>query len=151
MKTRTFQRSRKRTAHRHGQALVEFVLILPLLLLLVFGLIDFARAWSAHHAIADAAREGARMLVVHDPGVGIADAQDRIEDRLSAARLKVASADISFWRNGEVWASGAPSRGDTITVTIDYGYEFWIVGPLLGWAVGDRTVNLVSSITMRGE
>jgi hypothetical protein len=138
-----------RRGGRSGQALVEFILIAPILLLLVFGLIDLARAWSANHAIADAAREGTRMLVVHDPGVGIPEAQERIEARLAAARLK-ATADISFWLNGVKWSEEtpwAPSRGDAVTVTIDYPYHFW----LLGNRLDNAKINLVSSITMRGE
>jgi hypothetical protein len=139
----------RRRGGRSGQALVEFILIAPILLLLIFGLLDFARAWSAHHAVADAAREGARMLVVHDPGVGIAEAQERIENRLSTARLR-ADADISFSLNGDKWEDGSPwgpVRGDAITVTIDYPYQFWFMGTWLERA----RVNLVSSITMRGE
>jgi Flp pilus assembly protein TadG len=43
-----------------GQALVEFALVFPLLLLLVFGLIDLGRLVYANNALSEAAREGAR-------------------------------------------------------------------------------------------
>lgn len=43
-----------------GQALVEFSLVFPLMLLLVFGLIDLGRLVYANNALAEAAREGAR-------------------------------------------------------------------------------------------
>jgi hypothetical protein len=134
---------------RSGQALVEFVLVLPILLLLVFGLLDFARAWSAHHAIADAAREGTRLVVVQD--FGELDAVSRIQDRLRAARLDDDDKNILIFRNGIKWDGVTRTRGDTMTVTIDYPYEFWIVGPFLGWTTGERRINLVSTITMRGE
>jgi Flp pilus assembly protein TadG len=131
---------------RAGQALVEFVLILPILLLLVFGLVDFARAWSAHHAIADAAREATRILVVADPAVDGDSARTVIENRLRNARLRVDQAAITLDP-----ADGVSSRDNPVTVTIDYAYDFWILGPFMNWATGDRQVNLVSTITMRGE
>jgi hypothetical protein len=133
--------------------MVEFVLIAPILLLIIFGLVDFARAWSAHHAIADAAREGARMLVVWDQSIGTADAEATITDRLSNARLNPSpeNLDIRFFRNGTPWTGNDSSRGDAITVTVDYRYDFWILGIFMNWATGDRQVNLVSTITMRSE
>ena len=52
-----------------GQELVEFALILPLLLLLFLGIIEFGRAILAYNTIANAAREGARYGIV-DPNHG---------------------------------------------------------------------------------
>jgi Flp pilus assembly pilin Flp len=45
-----------------GAAAVEFALLLPLLVLIVFGLIDFGRAINAQITLTQAAREGARAL-----------------------------------------------------------------------------------------
>jgi len=39
---------------------VEFAIILPILLLLVFGIIDFGHAWYMDHLLSNASREGAR-------------------------------------------------------------------------------------------
>ena len=43
-----------------GAIAVEFAIILPVLLLLVFGIIDFGHAWYMKHLMSDASREGAR-------------------------------------------------------------------------------------------
>ncbi len=48
-----------------GQALVEFALILPILLLLILGLFDVARAVWQENTLAFAAREGTRYAQVH--------------------------------------------------------------------------------------
>lgn len=48
-----------------GQALVETALILPVLLLLILGLIDVARAVEEENTLAFAAREGTRYAIVH--------------------------------------------------------------------------------------
>jgi Flp pilus assembly protein TadG len=143
---RVMNRRRARLkAHRSGQATVEMALIAPILFLIIFGLVDFARAWSAHHVIADAAREGTRMLVVHDPGIGVNEAKAAIENRLATASLDPGKALITF-----APAAGEPERGTPMTVTIRYAYDFWILGAFMKLA-GDGTANLVSTITMRSE
>jgi Flp pilus assembly protein TadG len=48
-----------------GQALVEFALLLPLMLLIVTGLFDVARAVWQENTLAYAAREGTRYAIVH--------------------------------------------------------------------------------------
>lgn len=48
-----------------GQSLVEFALVLPVLLLLILGLFDVARAVWQENTLAYAAREGTRYAIVH--------------------------------------------------------------------------------------
>jgi Flp pilus assembly protein TadG len=152
---RRLQRPRSR---RQGQALVEFVLVIPILLLLVFGLMDFARAWSAHHSVADAAREGARLLVVNDVDYTGADAA--IRQTLAAARLHTSEDRLTIqFRVGDdsnPWEdknnnTGAAGTGEAQSVRITYKYDFWLLGPFIGLGNKDGMVNLVSTITMRGE
>jgi hypothetical protein len=53
--------NRKRLIRReHGAVALEFAIVLPVLMLLVFGIIDFGHAWYMKHLISDAGREGAR-------------------------------------------------------------------------------------------
>jgi hypothetical protein len=52
-----------------GAAAVEFALVLPLLLFLVFGIIDFGRALNAQVTLTQAAREGARMDALGEPNI----------------------------------------------------------------------------------
>ncbi|HEY2306938.1 MAG TPA: TadE/TadG family type IV pilus assembly protein [Streptosporangiaceae bacterium] len=52
-----------------GAAAVEFALLLPLLLLLVFGIIDFGRAINAQITLTQAARQGARLAALGQPNV----------------------------------------------------------------------------------
>jgi Flp pilus assembly protein TadG len=151
---RRFQRPRTR---RRGQALVEFVLVIPILLLLVFGLMDFARAWSAHHSIADAAREGARLLVVRDADYAGADAA--IRQTLASARLNTSEDRLTIdFRVGDegAWVdktsgSTTAETGEAQSVRITYKYDFWLLGPFIGLGNKDGMVNLISTITMRGE
>lgn len=55
----------RRRSRSSGTSMVEFTLIAPLLLIVVFGLVDFGRAIQANSSIADAARQGARQAVAN--------------------------------------------------------------------------------------
>ena len=52
-------------AEDQGQSLVEFALVLPVLLLIITGLFDVARATWQENTLAYAAREGTRYAIVH--------------------------------------------------------------------------------------
>lgn len=56
---------RARIGCEDGQALVEFALVLPVLLMLILGLIEVARAVEQENTLSFAAREGARYAIVH--------------------------------------------------------------------------------------
>lgn len=61
---------RKRVNHRHserGAALVEAAIVLPILLLLTFGIWTTARAWNVSNTLDHAAREAARYGATVDP------------------------------------------------------------------------------------
>jgi Flp pilus assembly protein TadG len=60
-------------AHRRGQALVEFALVLPVFFLMLFGLIDMGRYVYLNSTLSQAAREGARLASVEASWVGSAD------------------------------------------------------------------------------
>ena len=56
-------------ARDRGAAAVEFALLLPVLLLLVFGIIDFGRALNAQITLTQAAREGSRLAALGEANV----------------------------------------------------------------------------------
>ncbi len=60
---------RRRLARRgeSGVALVEFAMVLPLLVLVCLGSVDFGRAYAKWNAVKNAAREGAAFAQLH-PG-----------------------------------------------------------------------------------
>jgi len=61
-----------RRQHRRlrGQSLVEFALILPIFLLVLFGLVDMGRAVYANSTLSQASREAARLVSVQASWVG---------------------------------------------------------------------------------
>lgn len=65
----THRRASHKSGRRfqRGQSLVEFALIVPMLLILVFGIIDFGMGLRAYISVAAATREGARYGSVGNP------------------------------------------------------------------------------------
>src|SRR5436305_291534 len=61
-----------------GQALVEFGLVLPVLLLMFLGLVDFGRAFFAGVIAEQVAREGARLAAGSAPGDNVYDGQTHL-------------------------------------------------------------------------
>ncbi|HWS92219.1 MAG TPA: TadE family protein, partial [Mycobacterium sp.] len=51
--------------HEHGQGLVEFALVFPVIVLLLIAAFDMSRAVYAYASIANAARQGARVAAVN--------------------------------------------------------------------------------------
>jgi Flp pilus assembly protein TadG len=47
-----------------GQSVVEFAMVLPLLLVVLFAIVDFGRIYQGHITLTNAAREGARLGAV---------------------------------------------------------------------------------------
>jgi Flp pilus assembly protein TadG len=83
-------RLRSRRKPSRGQTLVEFALVIPLFVLLLFGIVDFGRAVLASNSISNAAREGARTAIVNQR---VSDIQTRVVDEATGVQL-AASSDV---------------------------------------------------------
>lgn len=59
---------RLRRGSDRGAAVVEFALVVPIFVLLVMGIIDFANAYNDYNSVRQGVREGARQIVVADWG-----------------------------------------------------------------------------------
>lgn len=127
-----------------GQAMVEFALVVPIFLLLLFGIVEFARAWNIYEVLTDAAREGARNAVVDNPTVSEADVKNIIVEAGQRAGIAIDPADIEItgFRAG---------RGEVATVRVEYQHELRWVTLLWRLATGDRAVTMVSEFAMRNE
>lgn len=113
---------------QRGAAAVEFAVVLPLLLLLLFGIIEFTILLFDKALLTNASREGARA--------GIVFAQPRVPDATIQAVVSnyCASNLISFGNDTlpppTVTRTGTNS-GDTLTVTVHYNFRFLVFSNLL--------------------
>jgi Flp pilus assembly protein TadG len=102
----------QRSSQERGAAMIELALILPLLMILVFGVIEFGRAFNANISLTHAAREGAReYAVTQDSSAGIAAA--------TGAATSLNPGDMSF-------TVSACDFGDPATMSITYPFTFSI-------------------------
>ena len=131
---------------RSGQALVEFALIVPLILILVLGVVEFGRAWNAYQVITDAAREAARTAVVDNPNIGEDSVTAVVQHALARAAMDPSSPTTTITVTG--FGGG---RGESTTVLVSYQYEFTFLRPLIGWTGAQAQVTLKTSFTMRNE
>jgi hypothetical protein len=128
----------KTTKHK-GQALVEIALVLPILLLLLFGIIEFGRILNAYIMVSNASREGARYSAV-----GHTDVQVRqlVMDKTPNLNI-VQSSIIINPRN-----TGAERERVIVTVPCD----FQLITPIVKNIISPSgTFRIESSTEMRVE
>jgi Flp pilus assembly protein TadG len=133
----------RRLGRARGAELVELALVLPLLLILVAGIVDFALMFQAYEVVTNAAREGARVRVL--PGYGDNDAQARVIAYLNASGLTGAATTVVSATPIPGGAGGAPA---TIgyQVSVAYVHPITLLGPILGLIGG----SYASTITLNG-
>jgi Flp pilus assembly protein TadG len=106
-----------------GTSLVEFALILPVLALILFGLLDLAKAFNYWNDETHLAAEGARWAVVNsNPGSGTL--QQYLQQQADTSELRgLATVCVAFPTNPDTGTSG--HVGDPVTVTVRSRYT-WI-------------------------
>lgn len=136
--------SQSGTDHPSGQALVEFALVVPIVLLLALGIVEFGRAWNAHQVLTDAAREAARTAVVDDERITEDSVVMVVRHALQRAALNAEEAQITIsgWRAG---------RGTAATVDVSYPHTLGWISALLSWSGADAVAVLKTSFSMRNE
>ncbi|MGI6587831.1 MAG: TadE/TadG family type IV pilus assembly protein [Peptococcia bacterium] len=113
---------------RKGQALVEMALILPLLLLLLFGIIEFGRVMSASIIVTHGARDGARHGAV---GATDSEIVTRIQTKSAAVLFDSENPEklaIEIERTG-------PIKGGDIQVTVNYQVTLYM--PIIPEIIGN--------------
>jgi Flp pilus assembly protein TadG len=132
-------------AQESGVALVEFALVLPLLLLILIGMLDFGKIFN--YWIDEAARYA---VVNKNPSTGGGSLQSYIQQQADTPELRNggtsaipvgAQVCISF-------PNGTAKVGDPVEVTVSTDYHFI---PFLGTKVGVASKSISGSSIMRLE
>lgn len=127
-----------------GQALVEFALVAPVLLLLLLGLAEFSRAWNTKQVLTDTAREALRSSVVASPDFTYQSMLSLVDQALTRASLDPQRAEVSV----EGWKAGT---GTSARIRIDYHYDLGFFAPFADLISGDRSLALSTTFVMRNE
>ncbi|WP_369253988.1 TadE/TadG family type IV pilus assembly protein [Geodermatophilus amargosae] len=130
---------RTRLLGQRGAAAVEFALVVPMLLLLLMGIVEYSRVYQAQGTVSAAAREGVRVMAL----------TNNASQARSAAQT--AGSPLSLPNSGFVWSysrgglSSCSNAQPTDTVTLKITYRQLFASGLLG-----RTyVDVVGTASMR--
>jgi Flp pilus assembly protein TadG len=122
-----------------GQSLVEMAVALPVLILLLVAVIDFARIIDASIVLTNAAREGARFASV-DPSLSVSEIQQMVvSDVLGSGTNVTMMEDFATSNVTVVIDEGAGN----VTVTLMYDFGLWF-GPIVNF----NTVGLTRVAVM---
>ncbi len=117
----------RRIREERGASAVEFALLLPVLLLLVLGIVEFGRGFQVSGTLSAAAREGVRVMALqNDPAAARA-----------AARSAASSLDPAL-TNAQITITPAtcPTGTGTTTVRLTIAYDLPLMTGLFGATVG---------------
>lgn len=119
----------------HGQSTVEITLTLPLLLLIIFGMVDFTLAYTTNIFIRNAVAEGG-YYASQNPGNN-AGVRAQIRHELRDMDPQVTDADITI-TNCVIGSSGPQTE-----ISLDYDYPV-----IFGLAGSGPTITLRNSTTV---
>ena len=123
-------------ARSRGQAMVEFTLILPLLMLLILGIYQFGQTYADYIQVTNAARDGGRKALVSRSDAPASPTRDGGQERDLVARQDADERDRV--------AGPAVDAGPNVTVTVTYPYSI----NLLGFVVASGTLKSATTVRM---
>ncbi|MEW1805654.1 TadE/TadG family type IV pilus assembly protein [Pseudarthrobacter sp. NPDC080039] len=109
-----------------GAAAVEFAIVVPVLITLLLGIMEFSRAYNAQASLSAAAREGVRvMAITNDPGASRAAA----ENTAVSLNPALAGSNITFKNLDTGTTTCATGNRMSITITYTLSTLTGIAGP----------------------
>lgn len=139
----------KRLRLQTGANLVEFALVSPLLLVLVFGIADMGLALFNKAVITNASREGARAGMVFRSPARVPDQEiiDVVNSYCSnyLVTFGTSTPGVDIDRAGP---GGGTTSGDTLTVTVNFTYDYVVLSRLIPTLT---SLGMVGTTVMRME
>ncbi len=142
----------KRLRCQKGVAAIEFAILLPVLLMIIFGIIEFSILLYDKQVITNASREGARAGIVSGR-VTQAQIQGVVNNYVASNLISFGTPNTpvsNVLRNGNVYLDLSLSppeqlsdiqRGDDLTVTVSYNYEFLVLPNFVASLGGIKTIQ----------
>jgi hypothetical protein len=141
-----------------GGVAVEFAIVFPILMLLVFGIVDFGHAWYMRHMMSDASREGARYATRFK--------KDGTDHRILPKDLSptVSNYVLTTWGLASILpcdasptvTPGGPAAtesnasilaGEDFTVTITATKNWFVLGSLIPGFGSSKTLIVTTTMT----
>ena len=166
MQCRFFSSPKRFIRKERGGVAVEFAIILPVLVLLVFGIIDFGHAWYMRHLMSDASREGARygsryltdssgnrLLPKNlNPSIKNYILNTASDNGVSgwglASRLpENASPTVTLGGAGATESNISNLAGEDLTVTVNATKTWFVLGNLIPGFGSTKTLTVTTTMT----
>jgi Flp pilus assembly protein TadG len=124
-----------------GAVAVEFALLLPILLLLLFGIVDFGRALNAQITLTQLAREGARLYAL-----GVASGTVTTKTQNAALAARVSPVTVTF-----VTTACPLNAAAGVDATVKVSYTFSYITPVAAIAKMFGSINFGSSVALTAQ
>jgi len=135
-----------RLNNEKGLATMEFAIMLPVLIFLVMGIIDFGMLMTSRAGMVSASRDGARAgILLTAPSPTEADITAVVRDSLTNSGWD--SAEVASTSVTVTGAGGA--TGTDLTVNVGSNYSFFVLSNLIP-SIADQ-LSLSASTTMKHE
>ncbi len=128
----------QRTAKARGAAVVEFAVVLPLLLTILFGIIEYGWVFMVRQSLQTAAREGCRIAVLQTSVEPYSNVVARVATVMGPTGLTTFSINMTHATDAD--------PVETIEISIPYNDV-----SLLGGFFGTHDYNLAGTCSMRKE
>ena len=119
------------TARPRGQALVEFAIVLPVFMLLLFGLVDGGRLVIEYSTLTNAAKAGARVAIVNQSNSAVCSGERTfkcaVEDHAGTIGMEASAVD-------DLAAPACSGEDCTVTVRLQHTYQ--LLTPIAASVIG---------------
>jgi Flp pilus assembly protein TadG len=124
---------------QQGAVAVEFAFVLPLLIVLLVGIMEFGLILYNQQVITNACREGTRAgIVARSPRLDSTAIAKVVNDYTQAHLVTFGSATSAATVTDN---SGGTSFGDDLTVTVTYDYDFLVLSKFISSLTGGLTLS----------
>jgi len=139
-----------RARQEKGAALVEAAFVLPIMLLVCVGILEFGRAYQTWQVVTNASREGARVAIL--PEFTDASVISRVKTYLKNGGLPASIVDsantkVLITETTIPIAVGGGTTATAARIVVEYPFEFMVLQPVAKLVVSGSTAG--DAFTMR--
>ena len=140
----------RRARREEGTALIETAFVLPIMLLVCVGILEFGRAYQTWQVVTNAAREGARVAVL--PDYSDDSVRARVKTYLKNGGLPATIVDsdntkVLITETTIPIAVGGATTAPAAKIVVEYPFEFMVLQPVAQLVVNGSTAG--DAFTMR--
>jgi len=146
---------RRRRSRSRAQGLVEFALVLPVFLLILFGIFDAGRLIVTYNGIANSARSGARVAIVNQSTAGTTTCDTTSATAwstgcaiASGAGANVEEADVIVTYRDPTDSAACPTLKIGCLAVVEVSGQFDALTPIIGQIIGPIELTSTTKIPL---